>query len=146
MIVEYKKIYYKENIMAYKKHNKGLHKRNPHNKRYDFPELIKSLPKLGEYISKNKYDEFIIDFSNYDAVLTLNKALLAHFYGITKWSIPDGYLCPAIPGRADYIHYIADLLAKFNEQEIPIGKKVKGLDIGIGSSCIYPIIGNSVYA
>jgi 23S rRNA (adenine1618-N6)-methyltransferase len=131
--------------MAYKKHDKGLHQRNPHNKRYDFPELIKSLPKLGDYVVKNKYDELSIDFSNSNAVLTLNKALLAHFYGIKKWSIPDGYLCPPIPGRADYIHYIADLLAEFNNGTIPRGTKIKGLDIGIGSSCIYPIIGNSVY-
>ena len=66
--------------MAYKKHKKGLHERNPHNKRYDFPELIKSLPKLGDFVAKNKYDELSIDFANSDAVLTLNKALLAHFY------------------------------------------------------------------
>ena len=131
--------------MAYKKHKKGLHQRNPHNKRYDFLELIKSLPKLGDFVAKNKYDELSIDFASQDAVLTLNKALLAHFYNIKKWSIPEGYLCPPIPGRADYIHYIADLLAEFNDDEIPTGKSVRGLDIGVGANCIYPIIGNSVY-
>lgn len=77
--------------------------------------------------------------------MTLNKALLAHFYNIKKWSIPKGYLCPPIPGRADYIHYIADLLAEFHNDDIPTGSKIKGLDIGIGSNCIYPIVGNSVY-
>ena len=131
--------------MAHKKHKKGLHPRNPHNKRYDFPKLIKSLPSLGDYVFENKYDELSIDFSNADAVLTLNKALLAHFYDIKKWSIPQGYLCPPIPGRADYIHYIADLLAEFHDKKVPTGKNIKGLDIGVGSNCIYPIIGNSVY-
>jgi len=131
--------------MANKQEKKGLHPRNPHNKRYDFPQLIKSLPKLGDYVSKNKYDDLSIDFSDANAVLTLNKALLAHFYGIKKWSIPKGYLCPPIPGRADYIHHIADLLAKSNNNKIPKGKNIKALDVGVGANCIYPIVGNSVY-
>jgi len=131
--------------MAHKQHKKGLHPRNPHNKRYNFPKLIKSLPKLGDYVFENKYDELSIDFANADAVLILNKALLSHFYNIKNWAIPKGYLCPPIPGRADYLHYIADLLAEFNEGVIPQGRKIKGLDVGIGSNCIYPIIGNSVY-
>ena len=41
----------------------------------------------------------------------LNKALLAHFYAVKHWDIPDGFLCPPVPGRADYIHHLADLLA-----------------------------------
>jgi len=131
--------------MAYKEHKKSLHPRNFHNNRYDFPQLLKSLPKLKNYVFKNKYDELSIDFSNAKAVLTLNKAILSHFYNIKEWSIPNGYLCPPIPGRADYIHYIADILAKSNNNKIPNGSKIKGLDIGIGANCIYPIIGNSVY-
>ncbi len=145
MIVQYKKLTMKIKTMAHKKHKKGLHSRNPHNKRYDFPKLIKSLPKLGDFVFENKYDELSIDFADAQAVLILNKALLAHFYDIKSWSIPDGYLCPPIPGRADYLHYIADLLAQCNDGKIPEGKKIKGLDIGIGANCIYPIIGNSVY-
>ena len=132
--------------MAHKKHKKGLHPRNPHNKRYDFPKLIKSLPKLGDYVFENKYDELSIDFSDASAVLILNKALLAHFYNIKNWSIPKGSLCPPIPGRADYLHYIADLLAQSRNGEIPKGSNIKGLDIGIGANCIYPIIGNSIYS
>jgi 23S rRNA (adenine1618-N6)-methyltransferase len=131
--------------MAHKEHKKGLHPRNLHNKRYDFPQLIKSLPKLADFVFKNKYDELSIDFADAKAVLTLNKALLSHFYNIKNWYIPEGYLCPPIPGRADYLHYIADLLAEFNSGKAPTGSKIKGLDIGIGANCIYPIIGNSVY-
>lgn len=131
--------------MAHKQNKKGLHPRNPHNSRYDFPALIKSLPKLGDYVAENRYGDLSIDFADAEAVLTLNKALLAHFYGIKKWSIPQGYLCPPIPGRADYIHYIADLLAESSKDVVPKGAKIKGLDVGIGSNCIYPIIGNSIY-
>ena len=131
--------------MAHKENKKGLHKRNPHNERYDFPELIKSFPQLGDYVFENKHGDLSVDFANADAVLNLNKALLAHFYGIKEYSIPQGYLCPPIPGRADYIHYIADLLAESNDGVIPKGSQIKGLDVGIGSNCIYPIVGNRVY-
>lgn len=77
--------------------------------------------------------------------MMLNKALLKHHYNINYWQIPPGYLCPPIPGRADYIHYIADLLAESDNQRIPIGNHVKCLDIGVGANCIYPIIGHTTY-
>ena len=75
----------------------------------------------------------------------LNRAILKHFYQISLWDIPKNYLCPPIPGRADYIHYIADLLADDNEKQISTGKKVKVLDIGVGANCVYPIIGSQAY-
>ena len=71
--------------------------------------------------------------------------MLISNYDIQNWDIPANYLCPPIPGRADYIHYIADLLADSNNGIIPEGETVSGLDIGIGANCIYPIIGNSAY-
>ena len=93
----------------------------------------------------NKYGDLSIDFANPQAVITLNKALLSHFYGIKNYTIPEGYLCPPIPGRADYIHHIADLLAISNNGVIPKGNTIKGLDVGIGANGIYAIIGASVY-
>ena len=124
---------------------KSLHPRNPHNTRYDFESLIKSESDLKQYVKLNKYNDLSIDFANPQAVLTLNKSLLSHFYGVKNWNIPKGYLCPPIPGRADYIHYMADLLAKLNAGNIPKGKAIKVLDVGVGANCIYPIIGTSVY-
>ena len=124
---------------------KSLHPRNPHNTRYDFESLIKSESDLKQYVKLNKYNDLSIDFANPQAVLTLNKSLLSHFYGVKNWNIPKGYLCPPIPGRADYIHYMADLLAKLNAGNIPKGKAIKVLDVGVGANCIYPIIGSSVY-
>jgi 23S rRNA (adenine1618-N6)-methyltransferase len=122
-----------------------LHPRNKHRSRYDFPELIKSLPDLHPFVAINSHGGISIDFSDPVAVKMLNKALLVHFYGITNWDIPANYLCPPIPGRADYIHYLADLLAESNYGHMPNGKLVKGLDIGIGANCIYPIIGHQEY-
>ena len=125
-----------------------LHPRNPHHGRYDFAALSKSCPDLSLYIKPNPKGDKTIDFSDEKAVLCLNKALLAHFYHIDNWQIPEGSLCPPIPGRADYIHYIADLLAVCAyevEGKVPTGKQVKVLDIGAGANCIYPIIGSQSY-
>ena len=124
---------------------KTLHPRNLHNNRYDFKELIKTKPQLQEFVKPNKYGDLSIDFADPQAVISLNKALLAHFYGIKDYTIPEGYLCPPIPGRVDYIHHIADLLAISNNGVIPKGNTVKGLDVGIGANGIYAIIGASVY-
>jgi len=125
--------------------SKTLHSRNFHNDRYDFRALIKTNPDLQEFVKPNKYGDLSIDFANPQAVISLNKALLAHFYGIKNYTIPDGYLCPPIPGRVDYVHHIADLLASCNNGVVPKGKTVKGLDVGIGANGIYAIIGSSVY-
>lgn len=123
----------------------NLHPRNIHRSRYDFELLISNCPELKAFISINKYGIETIDFSNPLAVKTLNKALLQTYYEIKNWDIPKNYLCPPIPGRADYIHYIADLLAETNNSQIPEGNSVLGLDIGTGANLIYPILGNSIY-
>ena len=123
----------------------NLHPRNIHRSRYDFELLISNCPELKAFISINKYGIETIDFSNPLAVKTLNKALLQTYYEIQNWDIPKNYLCPPIPGRADYIHYIADLLAETNNGQIPEGNSVMGLDIGTGANLIYPILGNSIY-
>lgn len=123
----------------------GLHPRNVHRDRYDFESLCKSEPELLPFVFENQYGDQTLDFANPDAVKTLNRALLKHFYKIEFWDIPDGYLCPPIPGRADYIHYAADLLAQSNAGKSAPGQKVKVLDIGTGANLIYPILGNSIY-
>ncbi len=124
--------------------NKSLHPRNLHNDRYDFEALIKSESHLAPFVRENQYGDLSIDFADSEAVIMLNKALLAHFYRVTKWEIPANYLCPPIPGRADYIHYMADLLAASNGGKIP-GENVVALDVGVGANCIYPIVGSTVY-
>ncbi|MBP9186431.1 MAG: 23S rRNA (adenine(1618)-N(6))-methyltransferase RlmF [Bacteroidia bacterium] len=122
-----------------------LHPRNAHNNRYDFALLIAACPELKTVVTINKYGDESIDFSNPKAVKLLNKALLKQYYNISDWDIPAGYLCPPIPGRVDYVHYLADLIAKYNEGVIPRGKKVVGVDVGVGANCIYPILGHQLF-
>jgi len=59
--------------------------------------------------------------------------------------MPTGYLCPPVPGRADYLHSVADLLSAFNKGIIPRGDSIRVLDVGVGASCIYPLIGHYEY-
>jgi len=122
----------------------NLHPRNLHRDPYDFAKLISCVPELKHYVFENSYKTLTINFSIPQAVKLLNKALLKHFYHVKNWDIPEANLCPPIPGRADYIHYIADLLAE-NLNEVPKGSSVKGLDIGTGANLVYPLIANASY-
>lgn len=123
----------------------SLHPRNRHQGRYDFPQLIKSTPELGQFVILNPYGKESIDFADPAAVRVFNRALLKAFYGIAHWDIPADFLCPPVPGRADYVHFLADLLASHNQGEIPRGAAVRVLDVGVGANCIYPLIGYSDY-
>lgn len=122
-----------------------LHPRNRHQGRYDFPALIAACPELARFVILNPYGKQSIDFADPAAVRVFNRALLKQFYGIAHWDIPPGYLCPPIPGRADYLHGLADLLAEDNDGKIPRGGRIHTLDIGTGANCIYPLIGVREY-
>ncbi len=124
----------------------NLHPRNLHRFGYDFPVLIDACTELEPFVFVNQYNTQTIDFSDADALKTLNKALLKKYYGIENWDIPNQYLCPPIPSRVDYIHHLADLLASNNNGVIPTGENVQGLDIGIGANAIYPLLGNACYS
>lgn len=114
-----------------------MHPRNRHQDRYPLKELCQTSPGLAKHVLINKYGDETIDFTDPAAVKALNGALLKFYYHIDYWDIPDNYLCPPIPGRADYIHSAADL---FDQK-----KSLKVLDIGTGANCIYPLIGHSEY-
>ncbi|TMM43322.1 23S rRNA (adenine(1618)-N(6))-methyltransferase RlmF [Colwellia ponticola] len=130
-----------------------MHKNNRHKQGYNFANLIKANPALSAFIIKNKFNgQDTIDFSDPLAVKALNYSLLKSDYNITFWDIPNGYLCPAIPGRVDYIHHLHELLANTTRTlpsevsaNIPANKPITVLDIGTGASCIYPILGQREY-
>lgn len=123
----------------------SLHLRNKHRDRYDFEQLILALPELAPFVMMGQFKEQTIDFANPEAVKALNKAILAHFYKINFWDIPAHFLCPPIPSRADYVHYLADILAESNAGSVPRGASIKCLDIGVGANCVYPIVGRQTY-
>ncbi|KAI2495114.1 hypothetical protein MHU86_19388 [Fragilaria crotonensis] len=152
----------------------NLHPRNIFQGSYDMDQLCRAYPRLAPFLRpghSTKGDRRLtIDFSDPDAVRTLNAALLAHHYGIQHWQeylLPFS-LIPPVPGRADYIHHIADVLASsssiHNDDDtpvgsnthtnknshvgfpnVPVGPTIRGLDIGTGASMIYPLLGTRLY-
>jgi len=99
-----------------------------------------------------------IDYTNANSVIQLNKAILmSHYDGIRYWDIPDGYLVPPIPSRADYIHHVHDLISSSrgsssssssgctSSSSGSSGSSIRGIDIGCGASLIYSLIGTNEY-
>ncbi|MCG9698388.1 23S rRNA (adenine(1618)-N(6))-methyltransferase RlmF [Shewanella sp. Isolate11] len=126
--------------------SKGLHPRNIHNQGYDFNALVSHTPQLAAFVRPNPYGNASIDFADPKAVKMLNLALLRLHYRLEYWDIPAGFLCPPIPGRVDYLHYLADLIGANGSK----GKKttkamIRALDIGTGANGIYPILGVQSY-
>ncbi|MFT5904720.1 MAG: 23S rRNA (adenine1618-N6)-methyltransferase [Cryomorphaceae bacterium] len=137
---------------AQKLNKTGLHPRNAHRGGYDFAALMKSDQALAPHVKLNEHGVESIDFSDPVAVKTLNRSLLKHHYGIDGWDIPDGFLCPPIPGRVDYIHYVAELLGVSEPGEINdtvlsdgVSRSVRMLDIGTGANGIYALLACKVY-
>jgi 23S rRNA (adenine1618-N6)-methyltransferase len=123
----------------------NLHPRNQYQNNYDFSKLLDVNPNLEAFVYTNEFGTQTIDFSDPQAVKALNKSILILDFDIVNWDIPNNYLCPPIPGRTDYIHYLSDLLATSNKGVIPLSETVIGLDIGVGANCIYPILGHKIY-
>lgn len=126
----------------------ALHPRNRHQGRYDFALLLASDTRLQPFVRSTVQGAQSIDFADPAAVKALNRALLLAVHGIRDWDIPPGFLCPPVPGRADYLHYLADLLAASNGNRLPASgtaSRIRVLDIGTGANCIYPLLGASEY-
>jgi len=117
-----------------------VHKNNKHQGDYDFNKLSKVHEPLAEHVYIGKSGKQTIDFSKQMAVKVFNTALLKYHYEIEYWQFPHKHLCPAIPGRAEYIHLVYDLLKSSG-----IDKDAKLLDIGTGATCIYPLLGSREY-
>ena len=117
-----------------------MHKNSFHNKKYDFDVLVKKHEALKSHVFVNDFQTQTIDFSNPEAVKALNTALLFTHYNINYWEFPNENLCPPIPSRADYMHHLADLLRRSD-----LINDIKILDVGVGASCIYPLLGNALF-
>lgn len=123
---------------------KKLHPRSLHHAPYDLDALVAVVPELAAYVRYNPKGEKTVDFAEAVAVKLLNQALLLSHYQLAYWDLPSGQLCPPIPGRADYLHYLADLISP-STTALLTGDTVRILDIGVGANLIYPLLGVSLY-
>ena len=115
-----------------------MHPDNPFEKEYNFNGLIQSHPKLSEFIIVGKSDRKSIDFGDSKAIIALNTALLKRTFDV-NWELKPGHLCPALPGRLDYLIHVKDLL------DAPSKKPITMLDIGTGASLIYPLLATAAF-
>ena len=117
-----------------------MHPNNIHNEAYPLVALQEKHLPLKKFIHHNSHGKETIDFANPEAVFHLNKALLKHYYRVTDWNIPSGYLCPPIPSRVDYLHHLNDLLHEKTPSDT-----IKIVDIGTGANCIYALLAHQVF-
>ena len=71
---------------------------------------------------------------------TLTKVLLKKDFGL-EWDLPDTHLAPGLPGRINYLNWVHEVLKILTKDT----SEVTGIDIGTGASCIYPLLGHSLY-
>lgn len=120
--------------------NSGKQTTHPRNKYADrapdFKALGQAFPELQQHLRLHQGGA-TIDFRNAAACKALTRALLQHDFGIT-WDVPDGQLVPPVTNRANYIHWLEDLLVLSPQ---PNTEFVTGLDVGCGANCIYPLLG-----
>ena len=87
-----------------------MHSRNRYRRPHDFTDLAGTVPQLSDHFITTPDGRTSLDFTDPGAVRLLNKALLLRDYGLQFWDIPEGSLCPGVPGRLDYIHAVGELL------------------------------------
>ncbi|MFY8275466.1 23S rRNA (adenine(1618)-N(6))-methyltransferase RlmF [Pseudoalteromonas sp. SSDWG2] len=121
-----------------------MHPNNCHQNGYDFAALCQSHEPLTTFIKARPDGQSTIDFADPQALKVLNQALLKHHYGVAVWDLPEGFLCPPVPGRADYLHHLHDLIRNDINDDINT-RRVRVLDVGTGGSLIYPILGNALF-
>ncbi|KAF9902450.1 hypothetical protein EC991_004867 [Linnemannia zychae] len=116
----------------------GMHPNNPYfNNPPDFVALAELYPSLSPFVTRKGTAAIgIINFQNPIALRELTYCLLRKDFSIDL-DIPIDSLCPPIPNRLNYICWIEDLLDNDST------KDVRGIDIGTGASCIYPLLGCS---
>lgn len=113
----------------------------------DFKYLAEKYSWFAKYVILYGNGKARIDWKNRTAVKEVTRVLLLHNFGLV-WDMPLDHLCPPVPNRFNYIHWIEELLAL--QPKTPAatttswkneGRRVVGIDIGTGASCIYPLLG-----
>ncbi|XP_056329744.1 RNA N6-adenosine-methyltransferase mettl16 [Danio aesculapii] len=114
--------------------NKSMHPRNRYkDKPPDFVYLASKYPEFQKHVQTTLTGRVTLNFKDPEAVRALTCTLLKEDFGLTI-EIPLERLIPTVPLRLNYIHWVEDLIGGQ-------GNPQRGIDIGTGASCIYPLLG-----
>ncbi|ORY85965.1 hypothetical protein BCR35DRAFT_277643 [Leucosporidium creatinivorum] len=108
-----------------------------------FDELAAAIPAFAPFLRTTSKGQPTIDFQNDKAVRALTSALLERDFQLAM-DLPEDRLCPMVPGRLEYMLWILQLSLR-TLGPTPSPPPLAGLDIGTGSSCIYPLLGCRSY-
>lgn len=147
-----------------------MHHLNPYaNQSLNFIELLEKDDGLAKIVGKRKDGKYEqIDFKNPSVLRAVTEATLLHEFGITI-TLKEDRLCPTVPNRLDYLAWMEEIWKSTGlselEEFIAISNKdttadsrqtkrkrvekdtsLRILDIGTGSSCIYPLLGCALHS
>ncbi|NP_001085334.1 RNA N6-adenosine-methyltransferase mettl16 [Xenopus laevis] len=118
--------------------NKSMHPRNRYkDKPPDFAYLASKYPEFKQHVNVNLAGRVSLNFKDPCAVRALTCTLLKEDFGLTI-DIPLERLIPTVPLRLNYIHWVEDLINYHDSDKTALRR---GIDIGTGASCIYPLLG-----
>ncbi|CAM5077899.1 unnamed protein product [Natator depressus] len=118
--------------------NKSMHARNRYrDKPPDFAYLASRYPAFRQHVQTSLSGRASLNFKDPEAVRALTCTLLKEDFGLTI-DIPLERLIPTVPLRLNYIHWVEDLIGHQDGDKQALRR---GIDIGTGASCIYPLLG-----
>ncbi|KPM37623.1 hypothetical protein AK830_g8937 [Neonectria ditissima] len=100
----------------------------------NFNELALLDPDFADLWNQHNADFF----NDPKCVMQLTKTLLQLDFDL-QIELPDDRLCPPVTNRHNYLLWLKGLLDSTSYEKPR--RKVVGLDIGTGASCIYPLLG-----
>ncbi|XP_030655753.1 RNA N6-adenosine-methyltransferase METTL16 isoform X1 [Nomascus leucogenys] len=118
--------------------SKSMHARNRYkDKPPDFAYLASKYPDFKQHVQINLNGRVSLNFKDPEAVRALTCTLLREDFGLSI-DIPLERLIPTVPLRLNYIHWVEDLIGHQDSDKSTLRR---GIDIGTGASCIYPLLG-----
>lgn len=104
--------------------------------RPDFAALCFKYPELAACAKRRRVGVGAsFDWTDDHTLRTLTEVLLRDTFGVHV-VLPADRLSPPVPNRSHYIDWLRGLLSEDGEEH-------RMLDVGVGASCIYPLIGAS---
>ncbi|OON14566.1 hypothetical protein X801_09641, partial [Opisthorchis viverrini] len=117
--------------------NKYMHPRNFYRtKKPNFKELAQKYDFFQEVAISDEHGRVSLDFKIPAHLSALSKALLLEDFNLNV-EFPLDRLVPTVPLRLNYILWLEDVIKSFTKPT----DQVVILDIGVGASCIYPLLG-----